>query len=161
MPHSHLRASYSDERWCTMQKFSVDGLALVILLLLFSGCTGRKSSVDPVATTPPSIRATIDLGVIIQGKSCAMNRWIRNDGDHPIHIVKIDKSCDCLDIRLSRSQLAPGERTLAYCSYDGSHELDFVGSLAIVVTLYDKKGSELGVINVPIEVVRDLDIPRS
>jgi hypothetical protein len=51
-------------------------------------------------------------------------------------------------------QIPAGGRVLAEVLYDGSKEPDFVGSLQIEANLLDDKGQKVGVIQIPIEVIR-------
>jgi len=97
------------------------------------------------------------LGVVFQGESTRINQWVRNQSDKEIHTAKIEKSCECLDVRLSKSQIASGERVLAHFTYNGTKEPDFVGSLLIEVTFSDENEKNVGRIEVPIEVLSKKD----
>lgn len=112
--------------------------------------------------TPASlpIEATIHLGVIVQGESTTFKQWVSNKGDKPVHVANIYTSCECVNLRLSKSQIAPGERVIALCSYDGKKEPDFLGSLLIEITISDENGNKVGRIEVPLEVISETDHPQ-
>jgi hypothetical protein len=94
---------------------------------------------------------------VIQGETAQIRQWVRNPSDQQIVIAKIEKSCECLDVRLKSMQIAPGDRVLADFVYDGAKEPDFLGSLLIDVKLLDEKGSSIGRIDVSIDVVASKD----
>jgi len=144
--------------------------ALVVVFSLAAKVTvssliGGSSNVNAVATPPARssssaaqatlpLGAKIDLGVIVQGKSAELSCWIRNQGTGDLQLSKIESSCECLEIHLSKMHIAAGERILAHAHYDGAKESDFAGSLQIEVQLIDDKGTKVGQIDVPIEVIR-------
>jgi hypothetical protein len=132
----------------------------ILIVPVMSGCMDRaalsSNAASGVASKAPislPIHATVDLGVIIQGESVQTNRWIRNQGDKPIRIAKIEKSCECVDLKIIQSEIQPGEKAFVQISYDGAKEPDFTGALQIEVTLLEDSGQSLGSIQVPVEVV--------
>lgn len=138
----------------------------IVATLVLIGCAPTTSAPGSVSKESPSnaaaplpIRATIELGVIVQGGSSRINQWLKNQSDKEIHLTKIETSCDCLGVRLSKTILAPRDRTLACFTYDGSQEPDFVGSLLIEVTFSDGNGLSVGKIEVPVEVLSMEDYP--
>lgn len=110
------------------------------------------------SSTPSAlpIEAKIDLGVIVKGESTTFQQWVSNKGDKPVLVANIYTSCECVNVRLSKSQIAPSERVIAQCSYDGKKAPDFLGSLLIEITLYDENGNKVGRIEVPLEVIAHL-----
>ena len=99
------------------------------------------------------------MGVIEQGDSSRISQWIRNQSDHEIQIAKIEKSCECLDVKIVSPQIKPGGRSLIHLSYDGAKEPEFVGGLQIEVTLFNDLGECVGKIEVPVEVVKPSSLP--
>jgi hypothetical protein len=133
--------------------------ASLLLTLFLSGCNTATTPAPvaaPAASTSPTlpVKATMDLGVVFQGESARLNAWIKNHSDHEIQATQIEKSCECLEVTLSRTKIAPGERVLVRLHYDGAKEPDFLGSLLIDVQLNDDSGKNVGQIDVPIEVIR-------
>ena len=85
-----------------------------------AGCTPNTSTPVSVSKGRPSnassslpIQATVDLGVIVQGESSSINQWVRNRSDKDVHAAKTEKSCECLDVRLSAKLVVSG------CSWVG------------------------------------------
>lgn len=137
-----------------------------ILTLFLGGCT--TSATPPPAAAPAAsptsslpVKAKLDLGVAFQGESARLNAWIKNQSDHEIQMTRIEKSCECLEVTLSRTKLAAGERALVRLHYDGAKEPDFLGSLLIDVQLNDDSGNKVGQIDVPIEVIRPEPDPNA
>lgn len=100
------------------------------------------------------IHAQIDLGVLIQGESAVTHQWIKNSSEKPVTIAKVEKSCDCVDLVPAEPEIAPNQRVLAKITYDGAKEPDFVGSLQVELKLLDSSGTQIGLIQIPIEVVK-------
>ncbi|MDB5342744.1 MAG: hypothetical protein JWP89_1121 [Schlesneria sp.] len=141
------------------------GFRLIFILTATAGCMDQ---VDPTAkletghqerrqSTLP-LQATIDLGVIVQGKSVETNRWIRFQSDKPIRITKIEKSCECIDVKFPQMKILPGEKILAHISYDGAKEPEFVGSLEIEVKLFDEKNDQIGLLKLPVEIISQTSV---
>ena len=134
---------------------------LLVLLLVGCGNTPPPKS-GPTAVPAPqpekqesvAFGETFDLGVIYQRESARRNGWVKNRTGKPIQIVRIEASCECLDVQLSKFEIAPGDRALAQLHYDGMKEPDFVGSLQIEVNLIGDNDQKVGTIQVPIEVIR-------
>ena len=110
-----------------------------------------KAVAAPAPAFP--LMTKLDLGVIVQGKSAALGCWVTNNGKNPVQVSKIESSCDCLTVTLSKQQIAPGEKILVTASYDGAKEAEFVGSLQIEVNLFDDNQTKVGQIEIPIEVI--------
>lgn len=131
----------------------------VVMAVLLAGCEQKTTApTSPAArrverTPSLPVEAMIDLGVILQGESSQINQWVRNQSDTQIEVAKVEKSCECLDIRLDKQQFKAGERTLCHLSYDGAKEPDFVGSLQIEITLLAADGQKVGLIQVPVQVI--------
>ncbi len=94
----------------------------------------------------------MDLGVVVQGQSAKLSSRIKNQSTNPVQVSKIESSCECLEVRFSRTRISPGESVLAHAHYDGVREPEFVGALQIEVQLIDDKGTKVGQIDVPIAV---------
>ncbi len=137
-------------------------LLIINLAITLVGCGSgapAKGSSQSSAKTNLPIEARIDLGVIEQGESARMSQWIRNQSDREIFIAKVEKSCECLDIKIASPELKPSGRSLIHLSYDGTKEPDFVGGLQIEVTLLNDQGNCVGKIEVPVEVVKPNSVP--
>lgn len=139
-----------------------------MLVSLLNGCSNTAVPSNSAATALPNstqkglpLQGKFDLGVIFQRDSVRMNRWIKNQSDHAVEVTQIEKSCECLEVKLSPTKIGPGERTLAQLHYDGTKEPDFMGSLLIEVKLNDDKGNNVGLVEVPIEVIRPIAAPKS
>jgi len=114
----------------------VAGLAMC--LLAASGCSGPAGSAgEPTHHSPKTLltpsATTIDLGIVPQAGREQETFSLTNCGTKPVEISKIETSCDCLDIRLSRRVIGPSEKLLATTSLDLSKEPNFLGGLAIEV----------------------------
>ncbi len=136
-------------------------LSMVFMLTACSRGVTPSSSPGVVANSPSSLplRATVNLGVVVQRQSAELNSWITNKGKSSVRVYKSESSCECLEARLSQMRIAPGERALVHVRYDGAREPEFVGSLQIEVRLVDDTGSTVGQIDVPIEVIRAAEDP--
>jgi len=115
---------------------------LLAAALISPGCSHDNPVQESKAKDSPSddtlslpVKATIDMGVITQGESTRIRQWIQNRTASDLQVVKVDKSCDCLDVHMSKVRLAPGERALAQFIYDGKKDPEFVGSLRIEVRM--------------------------
>ena len=135
-------------------------VAIFAVISLFLGCNTHAPSQQTEKADNPKkqpaypIQAQIDLGVLIQGESAVTHRWIRNSGEKPVTISKVDKSCDCVDLVPAEPEIAPNQRVLAKITYDGAKEPDFVGSLQVELKLTDSSGTQIGLVQIPIEVVK-------
>ena len=137
------------------------GFLACLVLTPMAGCSSNpestrasvNSSARPKTESSP-IQATIDLGVIYQGESAGTNRWVQNQSDKSIRIEKIETSCECVSLKFSKDEISPGEKILAQVSYNGEKEPDFVGALQIQVTLLDDNRHNVGIIQVPVEVIK-------
>lgn len=99
------------------------------------------------------VQEKIDLGVVVQGETGQITKWVRNRSDKHIHVADMNKTCECIDVRMSRTQIAANGQVLVDFSYDGAKENDFSGSLVIEVQLSDRAGKALGTLEVSVEVV--------
>ena len=157
-----ITLNYQEMRQADHHRFLAE-LILIALCCVAIGClnqasptgsaSGTKFGTGSKSSESIPLKAVIDLGVIIQGESTETNRWIVNQSDKPILIAKIERSCECLEVRFPKPDIAPGQKALAQLVYDGAKEPDFKGSLQIEVTLSDETGNKIGVIQVPVEVV--------
>lgn len=159
--------SMPNEYAITLRTRSLFKQSCLIGTLIVVGCTLNTSPSPSVrtenSTIAPSslpISAIVELGVVVQGKSSQINQWIQNRSNDEIHATTIEKSCGCLEVRLSKSRMAPGERVLGHFSYDGEKEPEFVGSLVIEVGFSDANGKKVGKTEVLVEVIKRKDIPN-
>jgi hypothetical protein len=73
----------------------------------------------------------LDLGSVPQGTSGRATFLLRNPSSQPIVIGRLEKSCPCLDIRLSGTAIQPGAELKGEAFLDMSREPSFTGNLAI------------------------------
>lgn len=135
----------------------------VVSFLIIAGCRPNASAPtlpkkSPLDSSGLQIQASVNLGVLGQGESGRIVQWVRNTSDKKIFITQIEKSCECLEVRLRSMELLPDDRVLAAFIYDGSKEPDFVGSLLIDVKLSDAEGNNVGRIEVAVEVVSGQEV---
>lgn len=134
--------------------------AMFAVICFVIGCnnsrTPQQSEKADTTKKQPAypIHTQVDLGVLIQGESAVTHRWIKNTSEKPVTIAKVDKSCDCVDLVPAESEIAPNQRVLAKITYDGAKEPDFVGSLQVELKLLDGDGTQVGLVQIPIEVVK-------
>ncbi len=134
----------------------------VILLFIAASFVGCKDNgVPPVRNSSPqnskatfALQTNIDLGVVVQGNSVELRKWIRNDTDSAIQIAEAKSSCECLSVQFSQKQIDAKGKVLVHLHYDGAKEPHFTGSLLIEVEIMDDQKKKIGQIDVPIEVVR-------
>ena len=100
------------------------------------------------------IQETVDLGVVFQGQLTTFHQWIKNRSDQEILVERINVSCDCLSVQLSKKRIAPQGRVLVSFNYDGAKEPEFTGSLAIAVEFTGADRRKFGVITASIDVVK-------
>ena len=134
----------------------------VILLVIVTSMMGCKDKgVPPVRNSSPQIskstfplQTNVDLGVVVQGNSVELRKWIRNDTESAIQIAEAKSSCECLTVKFSQKQVDAKGKVLVHLHYDGAKEPHFTGSLLIEVEILDDQKKKVGQIDVPIEVVR-------
>lgn len=138
-------------------------MARTVLLLFIAtslvGCTG--SSIPQMQVSSPQtskatfpLQGNLDLGVVEQGRSVELRKWIRNDTDSAIQIAEAKSSCECLTVQFSQKQVDAKSKVLIHLHYDGAKEPHFTGSLLIEVEITDDQKKKIGQIDVPIEVVQ-------
>lgn len=135
--------------------------AIFVVVCFVTGCNNSRTPAQQSEKADNTkkqsaypIQAQIDLGVLIQGESAVTHRWIKNSSEKPVTIAKVDKSCDCVDLVPAESEIAPNQRALAKITYDGAKEPDFVGSLQVELKLLESDGTQIGLVQIPIEVVK-------
>ncbi len=52
-----------------------------------------------------------NFGKLKDGEVAAFSFVFKNSGELPFKVVKADKSCDCLEVRYSSIEIAPGEQS--------------------------------------------------
>lgn len=135
-------------------------LFLFFFIASVSTLAGCPQSLGPKPAAPGlskkqfPVQSEMDLGVVVQGTSTELRKWVSNASDSPMRIAEIKTSCECLQVRLSQKQIDPQGKFLIFLHYDGAKEPDFAGSLLIEVELLDDQGQQVGRIEVPIEVVK-------
>jgi len=123
------------------------------LLFALGGCVKEQpargvasaGSVEPAGAPRPALRtvATVDLGLVGMGGRAEEVIAIENDGAAAQAISRIETSCDCLKVSLSRRDLVPGALTAARVALDFAAEPEFVGELLGGVTAYGPSGQRL------------------
>lgn len=92
-----------------MANFARQALLVAIpLALVVSGLAARKLLTRPAG---PSLSATPDtfaLGNVAEGRKVSTSVTLRNTGNSPLEITRVDKSCDCTDLTLP-GPIAPGQ----------------------------------------------------
>ncbi len=130
-------------------------VCLGILLPLFEfGCAGPAGSAGETTATnhrsaksgqsPATLLVTsaksVELGIVPQAGREQETFSISNAGSNVVEIAKVETSCDCLDVELSRRIAKPGEKLLGVVKLDLAKEPGFTGNLAIEVKGLAKTG---------------------
>lgn len=105
-------------------------ILLLCCLLAISGCTGAGATGETSQLLRLS-RGSIELGVILQGDHGQDTFSLMNRGTHPVEVVKIETSCDCLQIEPGHFRVEPGKQVLVTAIMDLSSEPTFAGQLAV------------------------------
>ncbi|MBU5638155.1 DUF1573 domain-containing protein [Geomonas sp. Red69] len=82
-------------------------------------------------------RGSFNFGTVAQGKKVQHTFTIRNNGDAPLQIKKLDASCGCTAAKPSASVVSPGKSAEIEVSFDSS---SFSGKVAKTVTLTSNAG---------------------
>ncbi|WP_224957222.1 DUF1573 domain-containing protein [Geomonas subterranea] len=107
----------------------------IYLLLLFANLFGAS-----VARAAPELlvdRGTFNFGTVAQGKKVQHSFAIKNNGDAPLQIKKLDASCGCTAAKPSASLVAPGKSAEIEVTFDSA---SFSGKVAKTVTLTSNAG---------------------
>jgi hypothetical protein len=86
-------------------------ISILAILLPFAGCHQASSTDQQVLDDD----RTIDLGRVMQGTNLEANFRVRNRGNSPFRIERVERSCHCQDVRFDARQEVPpqGEATVA------------------------------------------------
>jgi len=105
---------------------------------------------QPLLTTTPSL---LDFGQVARASRAQRKFSISNPGNAPVTIDNIETSCECLNIVLAGSTVAPGQNTQATASLDLNQEASMTGRLRIEV-----KGHENGASRIAFSVLVDVNV---
>jgi hypothetical protein len=104
------------------------GTVLFCLAAIIAVSRGDTKTSDGFLEVFPKV---LDLGSVPQGTSGQAEFILRNPSSEPIVIGKLEKTCPCLDIRLSGTAIPPGAELRGEAFLDMSREPSFAGNLAI------------------------------
>ncbi len=107
-------------------------LYLTLSMLSFHLCAQPAISVD---------RISHDFGKIRTLEPVKTTFVIRNTGTEPLHLQRIDTSCDCTTGALSRPFLKAGESLDIELTFDPKNQKGFVHKTAYLISNDPKKGS--------------------
>lgn len=82
-------------------------------------------------------RGTFNFGTVAQGKKVQHTFKIKNSGDAPLHINKVEVSCGCTAAKPSASLIPPGKSAEIEVTFDSSA---FSGEVLKTVTLTTNAG---------------------
>lgn len=130
--------------------------SILLGFLVLPGCgsavTGSSSHVSGNYDIDNPLDVTVDLGVLRQGESREYRCWLRNPTDRPLEIKRFTSSCECLIVSSDTQCVAPGKRALLTILFDGTHDADFTGSLAVKVGVVGPNEELIGQITADVEV---------
>lgn len=86
------------------------------------------------------------------GQSVSAEATLRNRGDRPVAVERIEISCPCLRVEPGALNIDPGERRTLLLRFDPSEEPSFRGRLAIEVTGRGPMGESVFGTRVTLEV---------
>ena len=105
-------------------------------LLLVASCL-QAFSLRPVLERWPVMEIEggriTDVGEIWIGDTLRHSITIKNTGDEPLIVYKVEKSCNCTSVKLSNMTAAPGGVITADVTVDTAHK---AGQVAITFVLY-------------------------
>jgi hypothetical protein len=97
----------------------------------------KKHSEIAASSLPLTTPAIVELGVVPEGGYAHETIVVSNRSDSAVELSRIETSCHCLDVRLMRQRLGPGEECLAIVSFDVKDDPEFRGSLAMQANCLD------------------------
>jgi len=108
------------------------------LLIASSSVFGLFAITDPYPKLVFIEKRVIDMGEVIQGETVRKAFIIKNEGQVPLDIHNIHKSCNCTEARLGKSTLNPNDTTALFVvvNTDGK-----IGDTSINVVI-DRDGGE-------------------
>jgi hypothetical protein len=113
--------------------------------------TRSMRSVDVNVLSPST--PVIDQGVVPQG-ACGVEFFsVTNRSATAISVARIKSSCECAEVKLSRSTIGPGETVTGLATLDLAQSPDFVGGLAAEIAAHRSSGAELFRVEVRAEVI--------
>ncbi|MBJ6801389.1 DUF1573 domain-containing protein [Geomonas propionica] len=105
-----------------------------ILLLLVTLCSAAIALAAPELSVD---RGTFNFGTVAQGKKVQHTFTIRNNGDAPLQIKKLEASCGCTAAKPSTSIIPPGKSAEIEVTFDSG---SFSGKVQKTVTLNSNAG---------------------
>jgi len=124
--------------WC------LRGLLIVLALMV-----GVDAAAAPKAVVEPT---KIDLGTIRMGETVEKSFTIRNEGDEPLEVSKIQSSCPCLTItQPDDPNIAPGQSQEFPFVYDSEDKHGERGATIAITT--NDPGDPIGIVELGIRVV--------
>lgn len=109
-------------------------LQLTLYLLASSLCLA------PLAFAAPELaveRGSFNFGTVAQGKKVQHSFTIKNSGDAPLQIKKLDAACGCTAAKPSASVIQPGKTAEIEVTFDSA---SFSGKVEKTVTLTSNAG---------------------
>ena len=103
-----------------------------IALLAVSRPVFRQTAGGPGVAVSPS---RLDLGEVGRGGSATGQFLVVNLSSTELAITEVEVSCPCLSVTLTARACGAGTTLAGGVRFDTTHEPDFVGDLAVVVTL--------------------------
>lgn len=85
----------------------------VVVLAVAVAVRYHQFKTIPAQNPPPLeiVAKEIDLGMILILEDCEFETIVRNNSDEPLQIDQIQSSCGCVNTRLGKNPLEPGEST--------------------------------------------------
>ncbi|QWV91875.1 DUF1573 domain-containing protein [Geomonas oryzisoli] len=105
-----------------------------LLFLLVSLCSTAVSFAAPELLVE---RGTFNFGTVAQGRKVQHTFAIKNNGDAPLQIKKLDASCGCTAAKPSVSVVPPGKSAEIEVTFDSA---SFSGKVSKTVTLTSNAG---------------------
>lgn len=124
---------------------------LLCLFLVFACCVAAigKSRGERGDSGPKMVfeRTAHDFGDILRkgGDVIAMFRFV-NEGDSPLVIKKIHKSCSCMNVSYSRRPVLPGESGEIKVKYE-PHKIE-PGKFHKVIQIYTNESSKVRLVTI-------------
>lgn len=109
-------------------------LRLCICSLLANLCIAAMAFAAPELVAD---HASFNFGTVAQGKKVQHTFRIKNSGDAPLQIKKLEASCGCTAVKPSTSVISPGKSADIDVTFDSA---SFSGKVAKTVTLTSNAG---------------------
>ncbi|MBJ6749787.1 DUF1573 domain-containing protein [Geomonas anaerohicana] len=105
-----------------------------LLFLLITVCSATIALAAPELVVD---RGSFNFGTVAQGKKVQHTFTIRNNGDAPLQIKKLEASCGCTAAKPSTSVVSPGKSAEIEVTFDSG---SFSGKVEKTVTLTSNAG---------------------